>query len=387
VLSARPAGCALPPRFIVQEDSVTSIANGGTVEVFGGVDSHRDTIHVAVVDGLGRMIADREFATTVEGYQDALGWLRGHGTVTGVGVEGTSSYGTGFTAFLRAEGVPVVEVDRPDRRARRAAGKSDPLDAYAAAHAVLSGRARTVPKSHDGAAECIRVLQVTRASAVKARTQAINQLKNLLVTAPAALRESLGGHTGAALVEACVRLRPGAELADPASATKTALRRLARRVRALSEEITEADAELERLTATAAPALRAQLGVGADVAATLLTAVGDNPERMRSEAAFAHLCGTAPIPASSGRTNRHRLNRGGNRQANRAIHVVALTRMRHCERTRAYVQRRRREGLSTPEIMRCLKRYIARELFHVITRTARPAPRHRTPHTPTPAAA
>jgi transposase len=302
-----------------------------------------------------------------------LAWLRQHGQLQRIGVEGTGSYGAGFATVLRDAGVEVIEVDRPDRRSRRRSGKSDPLDAYAAAQAVLAGRATTIPKTNDGPVASIRALRIARRSAVKARTQTINQLRGLLVTAPAGLRETLAGMAPVLLIEACARLRPGADLRDPLAGTKAALRRLARRYQTLDSEISELDDELRQLVTDAAPpALLALHGVGIDVAATVMIAAGDNPERMRSEAAFAHLCGAAPIPASSGRTQRHRLNRGGNRDANRALHVVALTRMRHERRTRDFVARRTAEGLSSKEIIHCLKRYIAREIYYIL-RQPRPA--------------
>lgn len=248
------------------------------------------------------------------------------------------------------------------------------MDAYAAAQAVLAGRATTVPKTNDGPVCAIRALRLARCSAIKARTQAINQLRALLVTAPAPLRETLTGRSTSGLVQACARLRPGGDLRDPAAGVKRALRHLARRYQSLDQEVGELDNDLAHLVAhAAAPALLALPGVGTDVAATVLVTAGDNPERMRSKAAFAHLCGAAPIPASSGRTQRHRLNRGGNRDANRALHVVALTRIRHDARTRAFVIRRTNEGLNSKEIIRCLKRYIAREIYYLLRDRATPA--------------
>jgi len=250
--------------------------------------------------------------------------------------------------------VSVVEVDRPDRKARRAKGKSDPLDAYAAARAALSGAASGCPKTRDGRVEAIRALRVARSGAVKARSQATNQLKALLVTAPAELREQLRQLSTTALIATCARLRPTGDIGDPEQATKTALRRLARRHQHLSEEVAEADTELKALVSATAPGLLALPGVGTEVAGQLLTTVGDNPDRLRSEAAFAHLCGVAPIPASSGRTHRHRLNRGGDRAANNALYIVVLGRLRYDARTRAYADRRTKQGLSKPEIIRCL---------------------------------
>jgi len=212
---------------------------------------------------------------------------------------------------------------------------------------------------------------VARRSAIKGRTQAINQLKAVLLTGPAPLRQALAGQTTHELLGSCRRLRTDrrpSEAADPVTAaTKLTLRRLARRIAALTEEIQELDAELQPLVNQAAPELMAVYGVGTEVAAQLLTTAGDNPERLRSEAAFAQLCGTAPLPASSGRTTRHRLNRGGDRHANYALHIIALVRLSSHQPTQDYASRRRAEGMSNLEIIRCLKRYIAREIHHVLT--------------------
>jgi len=235
----------------------------------------------------------------------------------------------------------------------------------------LARKATGVPKTQDGRVEAIRLLRVARSSAVKARSQATNQLKALLVTAPAELREQLRTLSNTRLIATCARLRPTGDIADPEHATKTALRRLALRHNYLSEEISAADTELRTLVTAAAPRLIALPGVGTAVAGQILITAGDNPDRLRSEAAFAHLCGVAPIPASSGRTHRHRLNRGGDRGANNALYIVVIGRLRYDSRTRAYAARRTTEGLSKPEIIRCLKRYVAREIFPVLTaRTA-----------------
>jgi transposase len=343
-----------------------------TPGVTGGVDTHGQTHHAAVLDHLGRQLGDREFPTTPSGYRSLLAWMAGHGQLERVGIEGTGTYGAALTRQLRAAGVQVVEVDRPDRKARRAHGKSDPLDAYSAARSALAGTATGTPKARDGRVEAIRALRVARSSAVKARSQTTNQLKSLLITAPAELREQLRSLTTTALIATCARLRPTGDVADPATAIKTALRRLARRHEYLSAEIGDADTELRALVTAAAPSLIALPGVGPEVAGQLLTTLGDNPERLHSEAAFAHLCGVAPIPASSGRTHRHRLNRGGDRAANNALYVVVLGRLRYDPRTRAYAARRTTEGLSKPEIIRCLKRYVARELYNALQPTQQP---------------
>ncbi|TDD25587.1 IS110 family transposase [Actinomadura sp. KC06] len=339
--------------------------------IVGGVDTHADTHHAAVELMNGGRIADAQFPATSRGYARLLEWMRSFGRLHAVGVEGTGSYGAGLSRHLRDHDVRVVEVNRPDRRQRRNAGKSDPLDAYAAADAVLAGRARALPKSMDGIIETIRAVHVARSGAIKARTACINELRSLLITAPARLREQLAGLSAHALTTACARLRPGADLADPLHGTKLALRGLARRYQALTHEITDLDTHLQELIAQTRPDLLTIIGVGPEIAAQLLITCGDNPDRLTSADAFATLCGAAPVPASSGKTNRHRLSRGGDRQANRALFLIVLSRMAWCPRTKAYITRRTSEGKSKKEIIRCLKRYTARELFKALTRPTR----------------
>jgi transposase len=280
-----------------------------------GVDTHKDT-HVAVaLDGLGRRLGTLSIPTTPAGYEELVDWANGFGPLEGVGIEGTGSFGAGLSRFLRSEGARVFEVDRPKRRDQYRSGKSDPIDAELAARAVLAGTATGRPKDADGEVEMIRTLRVTRRCAVKARAQAVNQLKNLLITAPEELRSELRELSTAKLVAKASGFRPGTNPSDVEAATKFAMRSVARRHQRLSEEISELDAQLDRIVTQAAPELVAVEGVGTDTAASLLIAAGDNPERLRDEAAFAHLCGVAPIPASSGKTVRHRLNRHGNRDA------------------------------------------------------------------------
>lgn len=334
--------------------------------VTGGVDTHKDTHTAAVLDALGRVLGNASFPATGRGYAELLAWIRGFGQIAMVGVEGTGSYGAGLARYLGDHQVKVFEVDRPNRQARRRQGKSDPLDAIAAARAVQAQTASAIPKARDGVVESLRALRVARRSAVKAHTAALNALKSMVVTAPQRLREHLAGLDAEELVETCSRLRPGGDLTDPVAGTKQALRRLARRCQVLEEEIKEADADLTRLVRRTAPRLLACPGVGPEVSSQLLVTAGDNPDRLHSEASFAALCGTAPLPASSGRTDRHRLNRGGDRAANCVLHTVVLVRMRHHQPTRDYVARRTAQGLSKREIMRCLKRYVARELLPLI---------------------
>jgi len=341
---------------------VISSGDVNGVSVIVGVDTHRDE-HVAVaLDQLGTRVGTLRLATTVQGYIDLERWARELGEVAAFGVEGTGSYGAGLARFLMGRGYRVVEVNRPDRSTRRRVGKSDPTDAEMAARAVLAGVADSTPKSGLDQVEMIRMLKSTKSSALKARTQAMNQIKALLVTAPAPLRQALRSLTSGRLVLRCAGLRSGA-LVTPLAAAKRALHLLARRYQHLTSEIRGLDLDLAQLTAAVAPALVSAFGIGADSAAALLVTAGSNPERLRSEAAFAALCGVSPIPASSGRTNRHRLNRGGDRQANAALHRIVIVRLRFDPRTQAYMQRRRAEGLSKTEVIRCLKRYVAREVF------------------------
>ncbi len=334
--------------------------------VFGGVDTHKHTHVAAVLDGAGRVLGSAAFDADTAGYTALLGWLGGHRSVERVGVEGTGSYGAGLARHLTAAGVDVVDVNRPNRQMRRRRGKTDTVDAEPAARAALNGSAAVVPKSADGCVEAIRTLRVARRSAVKARTVAANQIDAVVVTAPEPVKDRLRALNTARTVAACARMRPGTHGDLVRSAAKRALRSLARRHQALTAEIKHLDAELRRLCERANPALLGACGVGAETAAALLVAAGDNPERLRSEASFAALCGTSPIEASSGRTVRHRLNRGGNRQANNALWRIAMVRLRVDERSIAYAARLTAEGKTRREILRCLKRHIAREVYKLI---------------------
>ena len=262
---------------------------------------------------------------------------------------------------MAAEGVRVVEVDRPDRQDRRRQGKSDPLDAVSAARAAQSGRARGAPRGRDGTVEAIRALMVAKRSARNERTQAINQARSLIVTGPDELRARFAGHTPAQLVTdlAAMRPRPGDV---PGYATRIALRELGRRAQFPGTQIGHLDELIVPLAGARAPSLLALHGVGPDTAALLLIAAGDHPERLRSEAAWAHLCGVAPIPASSGKVTRRRHGPGGDREANHALWRIVITRMGSHPATRAYVDRRSKEGLTEKEIIRCLKRYVARQV-------------------------
>lgn len=338
-----------------------------SVEVIGGVDCHQRTHHAVALDAQGHRLGDQEFPATRAGYDQLQAWLDQFGPILAVGVESTGSYGAGLTRSLLAAGVQVIEVNQPHRHTRRRRGKSDPIDAEAAARKVLAGEATALPKDSTGPVESIRQLRIVRDSAVRARSAALAQLGELIVTVPAELREQLTRKTLRGQAGLCRTLQPDRDrLRDPTEAGKLALRSLAERIQVLDQEITALDDYLRALVTAVAPSTTALLGVGLCHTAQLLVTAGQNLSRMRSEAAFAHLCGTDPIPASSGKTTRHRLNPGGDRNANAALHMIAVVRLRYCPRTQAYAERRLAEGLSKREILRCLKRYIAREVYHAL---------------------
>jgi transposase len=336
--------------------------------VVGGVDAHADTHHAAALDQRGALLASESFPTTAPGYRALLSWLRAFGELDVIAVESTGSYAAGLVRYLRGGGVRVVVVNQPHAHTRRRRGKSDPIDAEMAARLALAGKATTVPKQTDGIVESIRQLRVARGSAVKSRTAAMVQLRDLIVTAPQELREQLAWrHTIRGKAALCRRLRPSTgELRRPTQAAKFALRSIARRIDALDDEIAMLDRQLEPLVREAAPRTTRLLGVSTGHAGRLLVTAGQNIDRLRGEAAFAALCGASPVPASSGKTTRHRLNYGGDRQANRTLHLIAVCRLRYCERTRAYARRRSAEGKTKPEIMRRLKRNIARETYNTL---------------------
>lgn len=335
------------------------------VEVTGGVDTHKDVHVAAVIDQVGRILGTRSFPTTRSGYRQLLAWLHGFGSLVCVGLEGTGSYGAGLCRSLVEAGVEVVEVNRPDRQRRRLRGKSDTVDAESAARAALNGEATATPKTRDGLVEGLRALRLARRSAIKARTQAALQIRDLILTAPDGLRERLEPLPATERALVCSRMRPG-DCYDPTQIIKTALRTLGQRYNTLTSEIEALDPRIVTLCEQINPALLGAHGVGPEVAATLLVVAGDNPERLQSEAAFAALCGASPIEASSGQISRHRLNRGGNRQANNALWRIALVRMATDQRTRDYVTKRTSEGKTKKEIIRCLQRHIAREIHKLL---------------------
>ncbi|WP_144837155.1 IS110 family RNA-guided transposase [Kocuria rosea] len=339
--------------------------------VYAGIDTHADTHHLAVIDAHGRPLEDHQIPATGPGYRRSLTLLGRWPDVAAVGVECTGSYGAAITRTLLSAGYRVVEVNRPNRFDRRARGKTDTFDAYSAAEAVLAGRASAAPKGADGLVEALRVLRTTRSSALRERTATINQIKALLVAGPERVRAKYRGLSNLKLIAALAASRPPAAPVTAQEATAYALRTLARRHQLLTDQIQDLTTHLRRLLEAHAPALMDVYGAGPDTVAQLLITAGDHPERLRSEAHFAALTGASPIPASSGKTNRHRLNRGGDRQANSALYHIVIVRMRYDQTTKDYVARRTAEGRTKAEIIRCLKRYLARRLYPLIRQTLR----------------
>lgn len=343
------------------------------VEVTLGVDTHKDVHVAAAFDAMGRLLGTHEWETSAAGYRALIDWAQQFGRVRRAGVEGTSSWGAGLARYLRERGVEVLEVARPNRQRRRRRGKSDTADAIAAGRAVLNGDATAVAKAGDGAVEALRLLRIARRSADRARTQVVNQLRAVIDTAPEALRAELRTLPRAALVARAAQYAAEGSLATPLAAARYALRTLACRFVALDRERDELDAQLATLVALAAPPkLLEAFGVGPQTASALLITAGDNPERLKSDAAFAAVCGASPLDASSGKQQRHRLNRGGDRQANHALWRIVMVRLRFDPTTQAYVARRLREGKTKREAVRCLKRYVARRIWRLLADSVAP---------------
>jgi transposase len=336
--------------------------------IVGGVDTHADTHVAAVIDANGGILGVESFPADESGYGALLGWLISHGEIDRVGVEGTGSWGVGLSRFLHDHEIMVIEVDRQNRRK---VGKSDSTDAVAAARAALSGSASVIPKTRNGPVEQMRILMVARRSARSQRIETLNQLRHLIFSAPDTVRSRFKDRPKTGLVTEVAKLRPRKGSDPVLYTTLVTMRGLARRIQHLNHEIKDLDVGLSELVNNTAPSLAGLYGVGTDTAASLLVAAGDNPDRLHSERSWAHLCGVCAIPAGSGKTDgRHRLNRGGDRQANAAFYRIVLTRMSGDPRTKTYVARRREERKNTAEIMRCLKRYVARETFQHLPRTA-----------------
>lgn len=340
--------------------------------VVGGVDTHKDLHVAAIVDEGDAVLASRCFATTRQGYRQLLAWMRSFGDLQRVGIECSGSYGAGLLRHLQSEGITVLEVTKPDTGDRRRRGKDDDLDAQNAAHAAFAGRRTVTPKTRDGMVESLRVLKVCRKTAVSARRVALQLIQNTIVAAPDELRETLRKMTRMQLIRTLASWRPDlTDYRNLGSAYRIAFKSLARRYLELHDEIADLDAMIGSIVDELAPTLVARNSIGYESASQLLITAGANVERLRSESSFAALCGVSPVPASSGKVTRHRLNRGGDRAANSALHIIAIGRLRTDARTKAYVARRVAEGHSKLEAIRCLKRYIAREVFLLLSRRRR----------------
>ena len=337
--------------------------------VVGGVDTHKDLHVAAVVDERDRVLGSQSFATTRQGYRQMLAWMGSFGEVQRIGIESTGSYGAGLLRFVQTVGIEVLEVTTPDRHDRRRRGKNDDLDAQNAAHAAFAGQRTVTPRSRDGMVESLRVLSACRKTAVAARRVALQLIQNTIVCAPDGLRDVLRSMTRMQLIRTLAAWRPDlTAYRDVEAAYRITFKSLARRYLELHDEIADLDIMIGAIVDELAPDLVARNSIGHIGAAQLLLAAGDNPDRLRSEASFAALCGTSPVPASSGKTIRHRLNRGGDRHANSALHIIAIGRLRTDPKTKTYVAKRIAEGHSKLEAIRALKRYIAREVFTLIMR-------------------
>lgn len=326
-----------------------------------------DTHTLAILTGQGQVVLTATFPANHDGYCQLITALKNAGDVTIIGVEGTNSYGAGLTRALISAGFTVKEVLRPTRQVRRLRGKSDAIDAVEAARALLSNHGISTAKDSTTPAESLRVLLTARTQMINAGSAMLNSIKSLLVTAPEAVRSKYRGLSNQALVKRLAVSRPGEAVECPSVAVVHAMRHLAR---ARIDALNKADELQQKMDSILREHYRQVLniyGSSAIVAAELVVTIGGNPNRIRDEAAFASLCGVAPIPASTGRTNRYRLNRGGDRRGNKALHRIALVRLRHDKRTQEYAERRAREGKSTMEILRCLKRSIAREAYRALT--------------------
>ena len=347
----------------MQESSINAFPT-----LAAGVDTHMDTHTLAILSRQGQVISTATFPTNRQGYINLINHLKEAGEVPIVGVEGTNSYGAGLTRALRGAGYEVKEVLRPTRQVRRLHGKSDPLDAVEAARSLLSNHGISEAKDSSTPAESLRCLLLSRVQLVRMATNMINTITALLVTAPEEVRAKYRNLSPKKLAEHLAASRPKQEPLDtPEIAVMHALRHLAKVRLDVQERALQLEMQMHEILQQHYPQILNIYGVGTIVATQLVVTIGGNPERVRNEAAFASLCGVAPIPASSGRTTRHRLNRGGDRRGNAALHRIALNRLYRDPRTKDYAERRKQEGKSKREIMRCLKRAIAREVFRVLT--------------------
>jgi hypothetical protein len=327
-----------------------------------GADTHKKFHVVSVITELGVRLEHKSFSADAKGYREALAWASGFGTILRAGIEGTGGYGAGLSTHFIDKGIAVLDVNKPDKHERRKRGKDDVEDSFQAAAAALAFIRCSIAKENGEELEAARLLEATYGQAIRQRTASINALRADLVTLPDAMRQSLEGMTWEALAKRCAAFRLSKDF-TPENARKRTLRSLARRILALTEEAKELEAEINRYAKALAPKTLTLLGVGCHGAIRLMCTAGQNIERMSGEAAFSMMCGVSPIPASSGDNIHFRLNRGGERRANCAIHTMATTRLRNDERSRAYYDKKISEGKGENDAMRCLKRYCAREVY------------------------
>ena len=340
--------------------------------IVGGVDTHKDLHVAAAVNEQDQVLGTATFPATRHGYKAMLAWMRSFGEVTRIGIECSGTYGAGLLRYLQQANITTLEVTSPDRSVRRKRGKDDTIDAENAAHAAFAGIRTVTPKTRDGMVEALRVLKVCRKTAIAARRVALQMIQTQIVSAPEELRDQLRSMTRMQLIRTLAASRPDlGGYRDVMMAYRIALKSLARRYVELHDEIADLDIMIKAIVDELAPGLVSRTAVGYESAAQLLITSGDNPDRLGSEASFAALCGVNPIPASSGKIQRHRLNRGGDRAANSALHIIAIGRLRLDVKTQEYVAKRITEGHSKLEAIRCLKRYIARELFYVLRQRER----------------
>jgi transposase len=337
-----------------------------TADAVIGVDTHTDSHTACLVDRLGRQLAVITVPADPGGCRRLLAWARQHapGPQLAWSVEGTRSHGLGLTRYLHAHGQPVTEAGRPERASKRPGGKSDPADAARAARDALAAERLAQPRS-DGSREALRILLTARAQVNTARTAAVNTLKALILGAPDDLRQQLRGLSTPRQASRCRSLRARASQPIAEQVLRTELCRLATHIGAWDKELRANETRLRQLVGQVMPVLLEQPGIGPMSAAQLLVS-WSHPGRCRSEAAFAALAGASPLQASSGKITRHRLNRFGDRQLNRALHVIVNWRMLHHAETKDYLARRRAEQKTDHEIRRCLKRYAARQLFRLM---------------------
>jgi transposase len=339
----------------------------GPSDLIAGVDTHIDTHTLAILTATGGVLLTATFSADRRGYSALIAQLHQAGGIAIVGVEGTNSYGAGLARALATAGYTVKEVLRPTRQVRRMHGKSDSIDAIEAARTVIADHGTSEAKDSNTPAEALRCLLTARTQLIRSITALGNCIRSLLTTAPEEVRAKYRELPTPTLIKRLAACRPGKQIDCPRKAVLYAMQQQAQICEEARRKADQLERQMQSILSANYPQVLAVYGAGAVVAAQLVVTAGGNPHRVRDEAAFASLCGVAPIPASSGRTNRHRLNRGGDRRANSALHRIALIRMRHDERTREYVARRKHEGKSTKEIMRCLKRAIAREAYRALT--------------------